>query len=92
MDERVVEGGVDVGNTKNKLALADLGAELDCGFGLSCLGLLGRLREANDIRMSAIPSSSQISILGYSMLQDISQNDTNSYSPCSMAYWGRGAA
>ena len=27
MDESVVERGVDVGNTENELALADLGAE-----------------------------------------------------------------
>ena len=42
MDEGVVEGGVDVGNTENELAFADLGAERD-GFGSGSLGLLGGL-------------------------------------------------
>ena len=32
MHERVVEGSVDVGNTKNILALRDLGAEGDGGL------------------------------------------------------------
>jgi hypothetical protein len=43
MDEGVVEGGVDVGNTKDKLALADLGAERDSGFLDGSSGLLGSL-------------------------------------------------
>ena len=42
MDEGVVEGGVDVGNAEDELALADLGAERD-GFLSSCLSLLGGL-------------------------------------------------
>lgn len=42
MDEGVVEGGVDVGNTKDKLALSDLGTERDGGLFLLG-GLLGGL-------------------------------------------------
>ena len=44
VDERVVERGVDVGNTEDELALADLGAKRDGGFLGSGLGLLGGLR------------------------------------------------
>ena len=42
VDEGVVEGGIDVGNTENELALSDLGAERD-GFLNGNLGLLGGL-------------------------------------------------
>lgn len=44
MDEGVVEGGVDVGNTEDELALVDLGAERDGVFGGGDLGLLGGLQ------------------------------------------------
>ena len=51
MHEGVVEGGVDVRDTKDQLALCDLGAERDGVFLDGRLGLLGRLEV--DIRWSA---------------------------------------
>lgn len=37
MDEGVIEGGIDVGNTEYQLSLRDLGTERDCGFLCSSL-------------------------------------------------------
>jgi hypothetical protein len=39
MDERIVEGGVDVGDTEDVLAISDLGAEGDSSLFLWGLGL-----------------------------------------------------
>ena len=44
VDEGVVEGGKDVGDTEHELALSDLGTELNGGFFLRGLGLLRRLQ------------------------------------------------
>lgn len=52
MDEGVVEGGVDVGNTEDELALADLGAERDGVLLGSSLGLLGGLCVHPLVRLS----------------------------------------
>lgn len=43
MNESIVERGVDVGNTENKLALSHLGTERDSVLLSGCLGLLGGL-------------------------------------------------
>jgi hypothetical protein len=43
MDESVIEGGIDMGNSEHELALADLGAQLDGGF-LCNTCLFGRLQ------------------------------------------------
>lgn len=39
MDKCIVEGGVDVGNTENVLAVSNLRAEGDCGLFLWGFGL-----------------------------------------------------
>ena len=43
MDEGVIEGGKDVRNTEDELALSDLGAERDSSIFLWGLGFFGRL-------------------------------------------------
>lgn len=52
MDESVVEGGVDVGDTEDELALSDLGTERN-GLLLGYLDLLGGLHP--DPRQSIHP-------------------------------------
>ena len=54
MDEGVVEGGVDVSDTEDELALSNLGTERDGGFFLG-LGLLGRLQVHPTVSKSIHP-------------------------------------
>lgn len=54
MDEGVVEGGEDVGNTENELALSDLGTEGDGVLLLSDFDFFGCL--SNIIQKSALQS------------------------------------
>lgn len=43
MDEGVVEGGIDVSDTPDELALSNLRTERDGGLFLGCFNFLGRL-------------------------------------------------
>ena len=54
MDERVVEGSINVGDTEDVLAISNLGAEGNGGFFLWGLGLFWCLKKVGRSEQSAM--------------------------------------